>query len=1029
MVQCVKKHIITIVAASLVLIAVVVTVAVVVTRNKRDDKGKGGGESEPKILTVIKNNEELERPKVKLDAEMELVKMDNGMTGLIISDPYASKFHIQFTMNYGGYIDTISGISHLGQLMVLQSSNKYNTLYPLSNAFGGIKNSELNAETLGTSQSYYIDLPFNLEYEKAMDMLTEAFRHPLYSPELIKNEIQAINHEFYENINNEHLELDLIRLLSNNKTSFNGILCGNKETLNPSDSENLSKKLKGYHMVIKNPSKIFFTLYSDKTMKESEEIAKKYLNYKMHIFPDSEIDEEDKKKLEQNMKDIENIEIFNENLYKHGIYFNTISKKNKLNIYYYLGKIENSKLHFDFIEYLDYLFNSIPLMKVLRDNNYIIMDDYIIVGGNSHLDNNTYFTLSLVLTETGFNNINKVLIIINRYIDIIKKQGFFEDYFKDFVRYINNKAIIKFNKKNFISNDSFIKLATRLKYCEQDELLFYGKLTENDYNKELLKNHLELIDAKKSFYDINSNKAIKDLDLTQILKNPQTQKLKYYNADYIIGEIPYDVMDNISDTSIKIKGLKIRDISPYFSSKYNDTVTPCFKQKENKCKEKNEFDYDNEDKYNATKYEKSDNSHLTYYQIDKSSESHLVYSNIKFQFKPVDNPIILLILMIEQFYMKSLFMEFLEIHEIFSNKFDTQNMILEFNFKTFSDNTEIIIKKFFDFFSALPSEENFEYAKLLTLEDLKGKKDINFQSYIENIYLRFNKERVELDDVDTQIEYINSIPFELFNSTHSYFLENGIGKIIFHIAGNINKELVENIHKYIEEKIPLKNIRLLLEEPFMKEDDSPSVVNYYQKSTMNDPKNGIIVGYKYPENYTNYINIFKACFQVIALNYLRFNYTNAYTPAIFFNKDYFMIIETGLYKEVDQMEEDINRVLLDVFEGEINVSNYKEIVESYATKEKEKKEKTLDNLFEEFINAEAENTTNSDNFTAPQTFKELVDIVAPIFKQPKRTTILIARNTLSNDEFDAMYERRSKIKEYSLNKDIIITHTKNMTRN
>ena len=1025
MVECLKKHIILIAAVSAAVIVVVIIVSVVATRNKGGD-GKGGGEPEQNILTVIKNNTELKRPNVNLDAEMELVKMENGMTGLIISDPYASKFRIQFTMNYGGYIDTISGISHLGELMVLQSSNKYNTLYPLSNAFGGIKNSELNAETLGTSQSYYIDLPFNLEYEKAMDMLTEAFRHPLYSPELIKNEIQAINHEFYENINNEHLELDLIRLLSNNKTSFNGILCGNKETLNTSDSENLSKKLKGYHMVIKNPSKIFFTLYSDKTMKESEEIAKKYLNYKMHIFPDSEIDEEDKKKLEQNMKDIENIEIFNENLYKHGIYYNTISKKNKLNIYYYLGKIENSKLHFDFIEYLDYLFNSIPLMKVLRDNNYIIMDDYIIVGGNSHLDNNTYFTLSLVLTEKGFNNINDVLVIINRYIDIIKKEGYFEDYFKDFVRYINNKAIIKFNKKNFISNDSFIKLATRLKYCEQDELLFYGKLTENDYNKELLKNHLELIDGKKSFYDINSNKAIKDLNLTQILKNPQTQKLKYYNADYIIGEIPEDIIAKFNDTSIIIKDLEIRDISPYFSYKYNDSVTPCYKEKENKCKEKNEFDYNNEDKYNAIQLGVN-SSFITRYQIDKSSESNLVYSNIKIQFRYLNHILADPVFMIELFYMKNLFMELFEIEGFLSDNYGDYNMVLDYNFRTFSDNTEKILKKFVDIIAASPSEEYFKYSKMLTLEDLKEKKDLDFQTQVLYILYKFKKEVRELNYIDELIREVDKVTFSNFSEVHSLLIKGNIEKINFNIAGNINKELAENMHSYIKEKLPIKNIRHLLEEPSMKDNDSPSVVNYYQKSTVNDPKSAIVVDYEFHEDNTSYIQIFKACFQVIAFNYLRFNNTNTKEPYIVIDRNHLIILEMGLYKEVDAMEDDINQILFDVINKKINVNNYKEILESFTTQKKAKREKSLDNLFEEMKNET--DTTNSDNFTPPQTFNELVDIVAPIFKQPKRITILIARNTLSDDEFNAMYLRRSKIEKYKLNENINITHTKNMTLN
>ena len=101
-----KKHIISIVAASLIVIGVVVTIVVVVTRNskKKDDK------EEPEILTVLKRNEELVRPNVRLNAEMELVKMGNNMTGIIISDPYASLFYLQFKINYGCYIDTIPGI-------------------------------------------------------------------------------------------------------------------------------------------------------------------------------------------------------------------------------------------------------------------------------------------------------------------------------------------------------------------------------------------------------------------------------------------------------------------------------------------------------------------------------------------------------------------------------------------------------------------------------------------------------------------------------------------------------------------------------------------------------------------------------------------------------------------------------------------------------------------------------------------------------------------------------------------------------
>jgi secreted Zn-dependent insulinase-like peptidase len=384
MVKCVKKHAITIIAISLVVVAVVVTVVVVVVTRKNNKKNEGskidgggsktdegesktdeGGSDDDKkeiILTVLKNDSQLKKPNVKLNAEFEYVKMGNNMTGLIISDPYASTFHIQFSMKYGGYIDTVSGISHFGEHMVLQNCEKYNYLYPILNGFSNLKNSQVNAVTSGTYQMYYITLPFNLYYEKAMDILTESFRHPLYSPEIVKNEIQAVNHEFYDSFTSGDIEEDIIRQLSNDQTPFNGMLCGNNQTLIPSESEKLSKKLKGYHMVIKNPNRIFFTLYSNKTMNESEEIAKKYLNYKMHIFPDNEIDIEDKKKLEQNLLDIESIEIFDDKLYKHGFCYNTNSKSNLLQIYYYIGNAEFRKLKFYIINYIDYLLKSKSLM-------------------------------------------------------------------------------------------------------------------------------------------------------------------------------------------------------------------------------------------------------------------------------------------------------------------------------------------------------------------------------------------------------------------------------------------------------------------------------------------------------------------------------------------------------------------------------------------------------------------------------------------------------------------------------------------
>ena len=44
----------------------------------------------------------------------------------------------------------------------------------------------MNTVTNILYQTYYISLPFNYLYEKAMDILTDALRYPLYITELIK---------------------------------------------------------------------------------------------------------------------------------------------------------------------------------------------------------------------------------------------------------------------------------------------------------------------------------------------------------------------------------------------------------------------------------------------------------------------------------------------------------------------------------------------------------------------------------------------------------------------------------------------------------------------------------------------------------------------------------------------------------------------------------------------------------------------------------------------------------------------------
>ena len=596
---------------------------------KRNDTNSTEIEIKNNGLIVLKNDTELSKPNIKMNAEFELVQMANNMTGLLISDPYATYYFLQITINYGYIIDTVSGISHFGEHMYFQGSEKYPPIDPLHSHFFGVKDFNSNAETASDFQYYYVSLPFNYSIDKASDIFIDAFRYPLYLPDIIKNEIEAVNHEFYDKINENIIKADIIRQLSSNKTSFNGFSCGNNETLKVNESESLSKKLKGYHMVIKNPNNLFFVFYSNKTMNESKEYALKYLNYTMHEFPDDEIDLDDQKQLKENINNLENIEIFDDKLYKHGFFYNTNDPNNELDIYFYTGRSDDKELKFDIIDYYDYLFNSKSLSQILISKNYIVSNEKVSINRDLYLKNNEYFYVSISLTEEGLKDINDIIIIINKYMKLMKEEGYKQDYYNNFVHYVNNKNILDFKKENILDYMNYASMSKNYRRFGDDKILS-GKLLEEDFNENLLKNDLNNIKYEKSFYCVNSMNDITELDfLDNILKSKETKTAKYYNKNFIIGLIPDDVEEKINDNSYKIDNLKIREINSYFSQKYNEEVIPCYKEQINNCKEKNEFDYEKEDKYSGTQLEEDNEFYQTYYQMDKSSESHLVKSHLE----------------------------------------------------------------------------------------------------------------------------------------------------------------------------------------------------------------------------------------------------------------------------------------------------------------------------------------------------------------------------------------------------------------
>ena len=141
-------------------------------------------------------------------------------------------------------MDTVPGLAHLDEHMIFGGSEKY-TNYSFVRNFGDTQRFSLNGYTEQLTQIYYTSVLYNFNYEKAVNLFIDAFRFPNYDEKMIEKEIQAINNEFYLNIKSMYYILPhIIRQLSSNKTSYNGFGIGNNETLKPSESIELARKLK-----------------------------------------------------------------------------------------------------------------------------------------------------------------------------------------------------------------------------------------------------------------------------------------------------------------------------------------------------------------------------------------------------------------------------------------------------------------------------------------------------------------------------------------------------------------------------------------------------------------------------------------------------------------------------------------------------------------------------------------------------------------------------------------------------------------
>ena len=159
--------------------------------------------------------------------------LNNKVKYTIIKDPNIDYSCVACCVGVGSMKDPkdFQGLAHFLEHMLFLGSKKYSDP-EYFNEYITLNGGYSNAYTSFTETNYYYKIN-NDALEKSLDIFSRFFIDPLFDPNLVDREVNAVNSEHDKNINNDFWLLRQVILnLSEKDSVINSFSTGNNETLN-----------------------------------------------------------------------------------------------------------------------------------------------------------------------------------------------------------------------------------------------------------------------------------------------------------------------------------------------------------------------------------------------------------------------------------------------------------------------------------------------------------------------------------------------------------------------------------------------------------------------------------------------------------------------------------------------------------------------------------------------------------------------------------------------------------------------------
>jgi insulysin len=163
--------------------------------------------------------------------EFRHVKLPNGLEALLVSDPLTQKAAASLSVSIGSYQDNVAGIAHFLEHMLFMGSTKY----PDENQYNEVVNENggyTNAYTDSDHTNYYFTCTPDGLF-KVLDIFAQFFISPLLKEDSVQREINAVDSEYKNGLTSDAWRFQGVkREFINPSHPMSKFNVGSTETLN-----------------------------------------------------------------------------------------------------------------------------------------------------------------------------------------------------------------------------------------------------------------------------------------------------------------------------------------------------------------------------------------------------------------------------------------------------------------------------------------------------------------------------------------------------------------------------------------------------------------------------------------------------------------------------------------------------------------------------------------------------------------------------------------------------------------------------